>query len=116
MQTPSSVVSHLQWHIVMLNEQTVIPFMMQQQVQRLPAIMVQRFWSIPAETLSSHAQTIFIPPLHFSNVIVPRGTIIMLVPAGAVADGPTTPVGPAMLTPAIPARSIITAVAIRVSP
>jgi len=43
MQTPSSVASHLQWHMVILNEQTVIPFMMQQQLQRPPAIMVQRF-------------------------------------------------------------------------
>jgi len=118
MQTPSSVVSHLQWHMVMLNEQTVIPFIMQQQLQRLPAIMVQRFCSIPADTLSSHAQTIFIPPLHFSNVIVQRGTIIIFVPAGAVAVVPITPVGPVMLTPGIPipARSIITAVVIRSSP
>jgi len=68
--------------------------------------------------LSSHAQTIFIPPLHFSNVIVQRGTIIMLVPAGAVAVVPMTPVGPAMLTPAIPipARSIIIAVVIQSPP
>jgi hypothetical protein len=112
MQTPSSVVSHLQWHMVILNEQTVIPFMMLQQLQRPPAIMAQRFWSIPAETLSSQAQTIFIPPLHFSNVIVQRGTIIMFAPVGAAAVVPITPVGPVMLTPAIPnpARSIIAVV------
>ncbi len=118
MQTPASVASHLQRPMVRLHEQTVIPFMMAQQLQSPPAIMVQRFWSIAAETLSSQAQTIFIPPLHFSKVIVQRGTIIMFVPAGAVAVVPITPVGPVMLTPAIPtpARSITIAVVIQGSP
>jgi hypothetical protein len=104
--------------MVILNEHTVIPFIMQQQLHRPPAIMVQRFCSIAADTLSSHAQTIFIPPLHFSKVIVQRGTIIMFAPAGAVAAVPITPVGPVTFTPAIPipARSIITAVVIRNPP
>jgi hypothetical protein len=112
MQTPSSVDSHLQWHMVILNEQTVIPFMMQQQLQRPPAIMVQRFWSIAAETLSSQAQTIFMPPPHFSKVIVHRGTIIMFRPAGVGAGVPIMP--PGAVTPGmpIPARSIIIAVVI----
>ncbi len=118
MQTPSSVASYLQWAMVRLQEHTVIPFMTQQQLQSPPAIMVQRFWSIAAETLSSQAHTIFMPPVHFSNVIVQRGTIIMFVPAGAVAVVPITPVGPVMLTPAIPfpARSVIIAVVIQGSP
>ena len=34
-----------------------------------------------AETLSSQAQLIFIPPAHFLNVIVQRGTITMFMPA-----------------------------------
>ena len=114
MQTPSSVGSHLQSPMVMLNPQTIIPFIMQQQLHRPPAIMVQRFWSMPAETLSSQAQTIFMPPLHFSKVIVQRGTIIMFVPAGAVAGVPIIPPAPAMVTPGmpIPGRSIIIAVVI----
>jgi hypothetical protein len=118
MQTPCSVGSHLQRHIVMLHAQTTIPLSMQQQLQRPPAIMVQRFCNMPAETLSSQAQLIFMPPLHFSKVIVQRGTIIMFAPVGAVAAGPITPAVPAMLIPAIaiPGRSIFVAVDIGSSP
>jgi hypothetical protein len=43
MHTPSSVASHLQRPIVKLQQQTIIPFIMQQQLHRPPAIMVQRF-------------------------------------------------------------------------
>jgi len=43
MQTPFSVASHLQWPVVRLHEQTVMPFMTAQQLQSPPAIMVQRF-------------------------------------------------------------------------
>jgi hypothetical protein len=53
METPSSLGSHLQRPMVMLQQQTIIPFIMQQQLHNPPAIMVQRFCSIPAETLSS---------------------------------------------------------------
>jgi hypothetical protein len=66
---------------------------MQQQLHRPPAIMVQRFWSMPAETLSAHTQVIFMPPLHFSKPIVQRGTIIMFVPAEVVAGAPKIPLG-----------------------
>jgi hypothetical protein len=52
-QTPSSVASNLQRPIIKLQEQTIIPFIMQQQLHSPPAIMVQRFWSMPAATLSS---------------------------------------------------------------
>jgi len=43
MHTPSSVASHLHRPIVRLQQQTIIPFNMQQQLHRPPAIMVQRF-------------------------------------------------------------------------
>jgi hypothetical protein len=43
MQTPSSVGSHLHRPIVKLQQQTIMPFNMQQQLQRPPAIMLQRF-------------------------------------------------------------------------
>ncbi len=76
MHTPSSVISHLHMPIVMLQQQTIMPFIIMQQLHIPPAIMVQRFCSIVAVILSSHLHVIFMPPLHFSIVIVQRGTII----------------------------------------
>jgi hypothetical protein len=43
MQTPSSVASNLDRPMVRLQQQTIIPFIMQQQLQSPPVIMVQRF-------------------------------------------------------------------------
>ncbi len=43
MQTPSLVGSHLHMAIVMLQQQAIIPFIMQQHEQRPPAIMEHRF-------------------------------------------------------------------------
>jgi hypothetical protein len=80
MQTPLSVGSHLQWVIIMLKQQTIMPFIMQQQESMPPAIMVQRFCSMAVETLSSHAQVTVMPPGQFANVIVQRGTIIVFMP------------------------------------
>jgi hypothetical protein len=95
---------------------------MQQQLSIPPTIMVQRFCSIEAETLSSQAQTTFMPPGHFEKVIVQRGTIIMFAAGEVGAWVPIVPVGPAMGMPvigipgiAIPARSITFAVAILIS-
>jgi hypothetical protein len=109
--TPSSVGSHLHRPIVKLQQQTVIPFIMQQQLHRPPANIVQRFCSMPADTLSSQTQTIFIPPLCFLNVIVHRGTITMFM-AGAVVFGalnipPAADMGMAGIPK--PERSIMTA-------
>jgi hypothetical protein len=42
-----------------------MPFIMQQQLSIPPAIIVQRFCSMAAETLSSHAHVTFMPPWHF---------------------------------------------------
>ncbi len=80
--TPSSVGSHLHIAMTRLQQHATMPFIMQQQLHRAPGIIVQRFWSMVAETLSSHAQTIFIPPAHFLNVIVQRGTINTFMPVG----------------------------------
>jgi hypothetical protein len=117
MQTPSAVASNLHIPIVRLQQQTSIPFIMQQQLHKPPAIMVQRFWSMPAETLSSQAHTIFIPPGHLETVIVQRGTIIMFAPVGAGAELPIIPPGPDIGMPgmAIPDRSIIIVAAILIS-
>jgi hypothetical protein len=42
-QTPSSVGSHLHMAMVRLQQQTIIPFIMQQQLHSPPGIMLQRF-------------------------------------------------------------------------
>jgi hypothetical protein len=111
MQTPLSVISHLHMAIVMLQQQAIIPFIMQQQEHIPPAIMVQRFWIMAAEAASSQTQDVFMPPLHFSILMVQRGTIIMFDPAGMVEGVPID----AALVPLMPimvARSIIIALAI----
>ncbi len=70
-----------------------------------------------AETLSSHAQTTFIPPVHFLNVIVQRGTITTFIPPAAAVGVPIIPVGFDMGIPGtlIPARSIMIADVIPIS-
>jgi hypothetical protein len=42
-QTPSSVGSHLHMAIVKLQQQTIMPFITQQQLHRPPGIMLHRF-------------------------------------------------------------------------
>jgi hypothetical protein len=115
MQTPLSVISHLQMAIVMLQQQAIIPFMMQQQEHIPPAIMVQRFWIIAAEAGSSLVQVIFIPPAHFSILMVQRGTIIMFEPVGMAEGDPIAPV-PVPPMPIIVARSIITVLLMVIPP
>jgi hypothetical protein len=93
MQTPSSVISHLHIPMTMLQQQAIMPFIIMQQLHMPPAVMVQRFCSVPADTLSSHTHMIFMPPGHFSKVILHRGTIIMFMFVGAVAGAPIIPAG-----------------------
>ncbi len=112
MQTPSSINSHLHRPIVRLQQQTIMPFIIVQQEHMPPAIMVQRFCIMPQAVLSSQVQVIFMPPSHFSNVVVQRGTIIMFMPAGIVPAAPIVPVpmpGAHIPGSAIPARSFIKA-------
>ncbi|WZO98310.1 hypothetical protein EP7_005370 [Isosphaeraceae bacterium EP7] len=118
MQTPMSQGSHLVMPIIMLQLQAIMPFIMQQQDIMLPAIMVQRFCSMAADISSSHLQVTFMPPVHFSKVMVQRGTIIMFMPAGVVV-GAVPVIMPAAgipmpmpVMPIIVPRSIIFAVAI----
>jgi hypothetical protein len=115
MQTPLSVISHLHMAMVMLQQQAIIPFIMQQQEHIPPAIMVQRFWIMAVEAASSQTQFIFSPPLHFSIVMVQRGTIIMFDPAGIV-EGVPIGLAPVPVIPIMLVRSIIIAVVIVVSP
>ena len=103
---PLSVISHLHMPIVRLQQQTIMPFMTMQQEHMPPASMVQRFCIMLHAIGSSHVQVIFIPPVHFSILMVQRGTIIQF------ADGiaPVAPIGapmPAVPMPVMLARSII---------
>ena len=119
MQTPSSVISHLHMPIVMLQQQTIMPFIIMQQLHMPPAIMVQRFCIIVADIVSSHLQVIFMPPLHFSIVIVQRGTIIHCGVVGMVGMVAVPPIAPGAMGPMpviILLRSIIIALVIVVCP
>jgi hypothetical protein len=123
MQTPISVGSHLHIPIVRLQQQVIIPLSIMQQLHIPPAIIVQRFCSIPAVTLSSQTQVIFIPPVHFSKVILHRGTIIMFMSAGAAAGPPIIPAVPGIPMPdipmpgiPIPPRSVIMVVMLSIHP
>jgi hypothetical protein len=84
MHTPSLVISH--WHIPMvrLQQQTMVPFMKQQQLHLPLAIMVQMFCSMLQAIGSWQEQVIFMPPVHFSIFMVQRG-IIMPLMAGFIA-------------------------------
>ena len=106
MQTPLSTISHLHMAMVMLQQQAIIPFIMQQQEHIPPAIMVQRFWIMVADTASSLVQVIFMPPVHFSILMVQRGTIIMFGPLGMVEGEPMVP-APVEPMPIMLVRSII---------
>ena len=117
MRTPISVASHRHMAIVRLQQQAIIPFIVQQQENIAPAIIVQRFWSIAADALSSQAQSIVIPPSHLAKVMVHFGTITMPTPAGELPVVPIIPAGgiipvPMPVIPITP-RSIIIAVMCR---
>jgi hypothetical protein len=111
MRTPISVASHRHMAIVRLQQQTIIPFIMQQQEHIPPAIIVQRFCIIAADALSSQTQSIVIPPSHLAKVMVHFGTITMPMPAGAALPVPIMPAGDIMPAPMpdipIAPRSII---------
>jgi hypothetical protein len=73
---PSGIISHLHMPMVKLQQQTIMPFIMQQQLHRLPVSMAQRFCIMLHAALSSQQQVIFMPPLIFSILNVQRGTIM----------------------------------------
>jgi hypothetical protein len=110
MLTPSLVMSHLHMPIVMLHVQTIIPFIIMQQLHMPPASILQRFCIMLQAILSSQEHMIFIPPLHFSILSVQRGTMSQFMTPGIAVGVPVigAPI-PGILMPciAIPARSII---------
>ena len=104
-QQPSAVISHLHIAIVMLQQHTVIPFIVQHTLHIPPAIIAHRFCIIVQAAGSSQAQVIFIPPAHFSTFIAHRGTITMFGAIGMADE----PIGMFPI-PVIVERSIIIAV------
>jgi hypothetical protein len=91
-QQPSFVISTLHIPIVRLQQQTMTPFIMQQTEHMPPWSDMQRFCTMLFAVGSSQTQVIFIPPWHFSNLNVQRGTIIhddgvdigVVIPAGVM--------------------------------
>jgi hypothetical protein len=86
--TPVSVMSHLHMPMVMLQQHTTMPFIIMQHEHMPPAIIVHRFCIMLRAIGSSQTQVTFMPPWHFSNLNVQRGTIIQLAVAGIVAVAP----------------------------
>ena len=78
MHTPSLVISHLQLHMAKLHWHMTMPFIMHEQLHIPPANMRHRFCNVPHDTSSSHLQVIFMPPAHFSILILHCGTMAML--------------------------------------
>lgn len=103
---PLAVISHLHIAIAMLQQHTVMPFMVQHMLHIPPAIIAHRFCIIVQAAGSSHSHVIFIPPAHFSTFIAHRGTIIMFGVIGIAAE----PDGMPIPIPVIIERSIIIAV------
>jgi hypothetical protein len=75
MQQPLAVISHLHMPIVRLQQHTVMPFIIRQQLTMPPWSMVQRFCIMLHAVASVQSHIIFMPPAHFSTLIVQRGTI-----------------------------------------
>jgi hypothetical protein len=106
---PSLVISQRHMPMVRLQQQTIIPFITQQQLTIPPASIWQRFCIIPQAAGSSQVQVIFIPLLIFSILMVQRGTIIQFGAAG-IPVGDVIPLAiPGII---MPVRSIIIAVVI----
>jgi hypothetical protein len=104
MHTPSFVMSHLHMPKVRLQQHTIMPFIMQQQLHMPPVSIVHRFCTMLHATLSSQEQVIFMPPVHFSILSVHRGTIIQLADAGNPTGAPMA--GAPMAEVPIPAMPI----------
>jgi hypothetical protein len=106
MMQPSLVISVLHVPIIKLHVQQTMPFIMHEQEHMLPANMVQRFCIMAQATASSHLQVIFMPPGHFSTIILHRGTIIIPGAIGEPVPGIGAEPIPILGIP-IPVRSII---------
>jgi hypothetical protein len=106
---PSLVMSHLHMPIVRLQQQTIMPFIMQQSEHMPPWSIMHKFCIMLQAIGSSQEQVIFMPPLHFSIFMVQRGTMSMLGIIGAAVPPIGADAMPGMPMPGIPmpVRSII---------
>jgi hypothetical protein len=89
-----------------------MPFIIMEQLHIPPASIVHRFCTMLVAISSSQLQVIFMPPLTFSILMVQRGTIMKLGPAGIPVGAPMPGVampGAAMPGMPIAVRSIIIA-------
>src|SRR5262249_24035961 len=77
---PISVISQRHMPIVKLQVQQGMPLYMTQQLAMPPCSIVHRFWTMLQASLSSQEQVILKPPVHFSSLMVQRGTIIQFIP------------------------------------
>jgi hypothetical protein len=109
MTQPSLVMSHLHMPMVRLQQQTIMPFIMQQSEHMPPWSIMHRFCIMLQAIGSSQEQVIFMPPLHFSIFMVQRGTMSMLGIIGAAVPpiGEDVMPGMPMLGIPMPVRSII---------
>ena len=85
-----------------------MPFIVHETLHMPPAIILHRFCSVAALISSSQLQVSFMPPAHFSNFIVQRGTIIIDGVDGAISGMPPwgiEPIGP--IEPIIERSNII---------
>lgn len=89
MHTPSAVHSHAQRQRAKLHWQTQIPFCVQQTEQRPSQSALQRFCNVAQASSSSQTHFSFAPSLHFSILIVQRGT------STEFGEGPTAGVADA---------------------
>ena len=109
MQQPSLVISHLHRPMVRVQQQTIMPFIMQQQLHMPPWSIMHRFCIMLQAIGSSQEQVIFMPPVHFSIFMVHRGTMSMFGIIGAAVPPIGDDAMPGMPMPGIPiaVRSII---------
>jgi hypothetical protein len=107
MTQPSAVISHLHMPMVRLQQQTIMPFIIMQQLHMPPASMLHRFCIMLQAILSVQVHVTFMPPVHFSNFMVQRGTIIMFMPAGMPGVIPVPMPVPPIMPVIIAVRSII---------
>jgi hypothetical protein len=99
-QTPILVSVHSHLHMHMLHWHIIMPFIMQQQLHMLPAIILHMFCKVAAAISSSQVQVIFMPPAHFSIFMSQRGTMHICIIPGAmpgimpVEEGPIEVIPP----------------------
>jgi len=97
--TPSFVYSHLHIPHTRLHWQTVMPFIVQQQLHMPEASILHRFCKVPQATSSSHLHMILKPPVHFSIFILQLGSTHQLPGPGMAIGAPVGAAKPCMPTP-----------------